>query len=210
MVLLFLYCVMGMISASFYCGTSLTVFITIYFLIAYQKKYMYKLSNSLLFNRVMLLLGLVGTIILVLLTNFLGHYVTFLENQMLHWSRSCNPFIIMIALSLFNIARQKTFVSRSINYISSLSMLIYIIHENILVRTYLQRWIWYEIFSNYGYNYIVLWAILFSIVLMILAVAISGIYRGTVQKVTNHIADFIYENAKKMFDHISKAIMSIK
>lgn len=46
----------------------------------------------------------------------------------------CNPFLLAMSIAMFNIARNIHFKNRFINYISKLSLLIYIIHENIILE----------------------------------------------------------------------------
>lgn len=210
MVLFFLYCVMGMICTYSFCATGLTWFITIYFFIAYIKKYMKKVIASKKINMIMLFLGSAGIIFLVLFTDFLGHHFTRFENGMMFWFNRCNPLTLMIALALFNLVRQKLFVSKSINYISSLSLLIYVIHGNLFFRTYTRPWIWYKIYSFYGHTYIVLHTIMYSVALMFIVAIISMLYKITLQRIAKHIDDLIYKKASKVFYYISEKIMAIK
>lgn len=56
----------------------------------------------------------------------MGLRIGLLSDKLFHYYSLVNPCIIIMAVSIFN------FFNRSINKIASLSLLIYIIYENIL------------------------------------------------------------------------------
>lgn len=69
------------------------------------------------------------------------------------------PFLIVMALSLFNLFFHQYFRSVLINKVSgkvpSLSLLIYLFHENVIIREGIRLTIWeiiYRVFKEY-YNY---------------------------------------------------------
>lgn len=131
-------------------------FIVIYFITAYMKKYLKNISLSLSINIFAASISLLGLIILILATNFLGLHINYLNDKMLHWKIFINPFIIIFALSVFNIFSKMDFISKAVNYLSSLSMIIYIVHENILLQTYTRPYVFdfiYKYTVSVGVSY---------------------------------------------------------
>lgn len=189
--LIFLYGIICTIKSEFLYFNYLIQFIMIYFIIAYAKKYMNKTVSNIKVNKKILLVSSITLIVLILSTNFLGLKILFLSSKMIHWSKGNNPLIILIAFSLFNISRDKSFVNKTINKWSSLTLLIYVIHENILFRTYLRPYIFVFIKDSFGYKYIILWILVISIILFLISSLIALIYTKLLQKITKHIAQEI-------------------
>ena len=156
----------------------------------------------------MFIISVICVLLIMLSTNFLGLYISPLKNKVLHWSQANNPFIILAAFSLFNIFRNKSFINNIINKWSSLTLLIYIIHENILVRTYLRPYIFVFIKDNFGYDFIILKVLLYAIVLFLISSLIALIYSLTIQKITKTISIKItglYEKYNdKLLDKLEK------
>ena len=73
------------------------------------------------------------------------------DNKLLRWSTFCSPFLLITAISMLNIARNIHFNNKIVNYISSLSLLIYIIHENQLLRTFYRPLMWNYVYNQFGY-----------------------------------------------------------
>ena len=193
-----LYCGFGCLKFDLYCGNYLMCFITIYFIVCYMKKYMSVFFNSKRDNCVLLVIGIVLLLLLFLTTNILGLRFSPFSSRLQHWNRNNNILFILIAVSLLNIVRMKKFVNPVINYISSLSLLIYIIHENILVSAYFRTKIWGYLYSKYGHSYILLQVLVYSIVLFIVTAIISIIYQNTIMKITGYLSTKLYTwiNAK--------------
>lgn len=131
-----MYIFAGVIITDLFFPSMLTLWITIYFIIAYIKRYMINLANSMKINFIVFGICLIFFVGTVLITEFLGMYINFLSDKMLHWVNSCNPLLIGMAITAFNIARNIHFKNIIVNYLSSLSLLIYIIHENLILRIY--------------------------------------------------------------------------
>lgn len=119
-----------------------------------------------------------------------------------------NIFAILIAISSFNLCKNLKIKSKTINYISSLTMFIYIIHDNILFRTYIRQYIVVFIKDNFGYNHIILYALIASILLFIVASILSAFYKETIQRATRKITNKLYnplrDKCNKSLDFIMK------
>lgn len=57
-----------------------------------------------------------------------------LLGKMLRFDAGGNPLLSLSALGLFNLVRSRPFVSVRINRVASLMLLVYLVHENLIVR----------------------------------------------------------------------------
>ena len=201
-VILFLYFGINYIlNPKSYIGYSdLVCFIGIYFIIAYMKLYLNDLSSNTKINIICLSIGILGTVFLIVLTNILGKHISTFSDKLLHWNPSNSPLMLMTAISLFNLFRQKKFYNNFINYISSLTLLIYIIHENYLVRQFIRPLVWTFIHERFGYNYVLIEDLCFALFLFIMATIISLMYVNIVQKLIYKICDVIYIKISKIYN----------
>ena len=133
------YCLITIvIGIETYYYSQLIGFIIIYFIVAYDKLYLAEFSKNEKYNKILLIIGIMGALLLLIFTNILGLKIEIFENKMLHWNHMNNIFYIMIGISMLNIFKNKYFENKIINYISSLSLLFYVIHENSLFRSYIK------------------------------------------------------------------------
>ena len=179
-----------LIKRDLFFGNDLILFIVIYLLIAYIKKYLnYVFSNNKL-NVTLVLLGILGNTGIVLLTNFLGLKVGgLLSEHMIHWSRNSSPFLLLIAIGLFNLFKNKKFTSKEVNKLSALSLMIYLIHENSLVKNYFYQEVFSVIYDKLGYSHIVIWVVLLAACIFIISALLGFIYKYMFQRITKIIAD---------------------
>ena len=172
-----LYCVLGSLKSDLYCGNDLTLFISVYFIICYLKKYGLRFMNAAKANRILLAVGIAASLGLILLTNYAGLRIPALSGYLLRWNRNNNPLFLMIAIAMLNLARQHRFVSPAINYCSGLSFLIYILHENLLVSGYLRTAVWHELYQRFSHDLILVQVLVFSVVLLLAAGLLGAGYQ---------------------------------
>lgn len=206
----FFWIFMDHISGELFFPSAVILWVAIYFIIAYIKLYLPKFQNNNKLNLIILIIGLIGYFGEIIGTNILGLHVSFFADKLLRWDNTCNPFGILIAIGLFNLFRQLKFTNKKINYISGLSMIIYLVHENYLFRTYYRPEIWQWIYKTHGYSNIFIVTIIFAIILFIASMGISIIYRETLQRVIIKIVEKIYNFLKKIYLFIEKKILIIK
>ena len=84
-------------------ANNLVVWITIYFLIGYLKRYKKELFDSRRTNFIILFISIIGQIGILGIANILGLYFPPLADKVLHWNSYYSPLIMMIALTLFNL-----------------------------------------------------------------------------------------------------------
>ena len=180
------------------------MWITLYFFIAYIKIYMLELCNNIKVNSIVLIIGISIIVFLIVFTYIAGRNNKFFANKMLFWNKNCNPDFCVIAVTSFNIFRKIKIKSSFINNISKYSLLIYIIHENILLRNYIRPYILHLIYNILGYKYIIVWVVLLSIVIFAFSLLIGIIYRVLFGKIIEKLAgkmivliDKIYKKYEK-------------
>lgn len=178
--------------------SALIIWIAIYFLIAYCKKYV-SYMDSISHNVAFIVLGLLGNASAILLTNFVGFKFFYLSDQLLHWNSSSSPFLLMTALGLFNLFRQSKFKSHMINYVSSLSLYIYLFHENPLFAIYCRSAVWHEFYIRFGHEYLISWVFAYSIALFVISAIISITYEKTVHKLALRTLDIMYPFVRRAY-----------
>lgn len=173
-----------------YWSNALIQLLVLYFAVAYFKKYhdCHKTSN--LCNLTKLLFSIVLLCILVISINYLGLRYEFFSNKILILKNNLGPVVLFIAFSAFKFFKGFNFYNGSINYVSKLSMLIYIIHENYWIRVHFRPYIFAYIYENFGYNnLLVLWVLLLIIAFFIGSSLIAVLYKVTIQKLVIIISD---------------------
>lgn len=187
------YCGINFLLYNKFYYTLLVGFIVIYFMVAYMKLYLNDISNSKKANLIILVVSIILNTALILLTNYLGLQIPFLSNKMLYWNSIINPFIILISLTLFNLFKNYKFYSKLINYISSLSLLIYLLSENLLFkRTFFVK-LYSFIYEQFTYNYISLWVLLIAIITFIVSIICTALYKETISKFIKEICNKVYK-----------------
>ena len=127
-----------------------------YFLVGYLKKYAADTFMKKSFSLAVLFAGIVLWILSFAATDFLGFKVSMLSDQLMRWDTIMNPCFVLIGVGAFGLAHSGSFYSKAINYISSLSLIIYMLHANIIIRQY-GRWdLFAWIKSNFGYDRLIL------------------------------------------------------
>lgn len=202
------YCLIALtIGSETYYHSQLIDFIIIYFIVAYNKLYLTEFSKNEKYNKILLIIGTLGALSLLVLTNILGLKIEIFKNVMLHWNHMNNIFYIMIGISMLNIFTNKYFENKTINYISSLSLLFYVIHENSLFRNYTKPLFYQHVFQ---YGNILMWVLIESLLLIIYGIIISIIYDKTLHKLTRKFANWIFKILNNLWDVLEKHLLKIQ
>lgn len=162
-------------------------FCGIYFLVAYMKKYMAYAHNRLKIGILACLIGIIGWLVQNLVTNYMGLYFNLFSDKVQLWNKFINPCYILIAIGLFITFKNYKFYSKIINYISSLSLLVYMIHCNRIVRDYFRFDFFDFIKNNYTYKHILFWTSIYGVVSLILGIILSIVYDKTLKIIVNKI-----------------------
>lgn len=176
-------------------------FIVVYFIAAYLKKYLQNTSKNQVGNWIMLVVSLIALVVWVYGTGYLGVHSGRYYNMLL-WCSFVNPFIILIAIAMFNIFNQYKFTNKMINYVSSFSLLIYILHENHLVRDWPRSMYFTYIYDNFGYSQVFFWGLLLAVISVVGSLIIGILYDKTIRKSYYKAMDGICEFGKRGLDKV--------
>ena len=193
LVMVFLYVFMNFINCSWFFSSAIILWITIYFAIAYMQKYLMSFVDNVRENIILFIIGVIGFIGIILITDICGLYSQVLSDKVMRWVNNCNPFLLAMSIAMFNIARNIHFKNRFINYISKLSLLIYIIHENIILRTYFRPAMWNYVYKRFGYSDVIQWVFIISFIIFIFGILCSILYVLTLQRFVNKVSGKLYE-----------------
>ncbi len=192
-VLLGIYFIIGFVLPDSFQANNLIEFFVIHTYIFYMKKYMRNLFKHRKTNLFILLTSLLILLTIIISLNYIGLHMPMIQDKMMKFSNMQNPFIILIAFSSLMIALNNEFYNSFINKISSLSLLIYILHENIIFSAYTRLRIEAYLVKSYGKENILLIVLLFAIVLFVVSALISYIYQNTIQKLTKKASSFLLD-----------------
>ena len=194
---------------SFWC-TRFMMFIVTYFIIAYMKLYLPDLANDMKTNLILFIVGFIGTFGIVYVTNVIQLNIGLWGKPLLIWNKPNNPFIIMMIIGLFNLARNVEFHNKIINYISSLSLYIYIIHENRVLRSIYRPAMWNYIYVTYGYDHVLMWVGIFVIVLFVFGLLSSIFYFETIHKLVVYIDNRIYPILSESIKKVENRLLQMR
>lgn len=188
-------------------SSELVLWGVLYFIIAYIKRYAPNLTNNLLLNTILIVVGCIGNCGIILLTNIIGLKYAPLSNSLQIWNRGNNPFILLIAIGAFNLAKSVKYESRLIDYVSGLSLYIYIIHENLILRLYIRPAIWQYIYTNFGYSHILGWVFMLAVLVFAFGLISSMLYKHTIHKLVCIISDTIYPKISNTWRHFEDNVL---
>lgn len=187
--------------------SNLLTFITIYFVVNYFKLYCNHFCDNKKANIIIFAIAIICILAGFLATNYLGLKIDKLSDKLQHCNKNWSVFNLMIAFSLLNLFRRCTFKSKFINYLSSLSLIIYLVHQNYVYLIYGRTYIWQMIYEHLGYSKIALWVTLDAIVLFVGSLIVAAIYKETLQKLCHFISDKLYDFFKNIYLNIVDKIL---
>lgn len=186
-----LYFLFSLAGGTFF-GSKIIYWITMYFVIAYCKLYLADVSDSVRLNVVVMAVSFLCFAGTLFITNMLCLRFPFFAGHLYHWNVNNNPFLFVLSVSMLQLARKIRFKSVAVNYISGLSMLVYILHENIILRTYFRPQIINEIHTRFGYDHIAGWVVCTALLIFMASVIVTAIYRETIRKYVKAASDRLY------------------
>ncbi len=81
-------------------------------------------------------------------------------------------------------------------------MFVYLFHDNYLFRIYTRPVIWKYLYMNYGYAHIVMLDIIFTVVLFLLSLIVSAIYKETLYRLVIKVSDKLFAVLTRVYAHI--------
>lgn len=166
-------------------------FIGLYFIVSFLKKYEMVQINNIKRNVIILFLSSFVLFVFVIVLNLFGLNISMLSNKMQYFTNIKNPIVFLISMSIFNISRSIKIKSKIIQKISSTTLLLYIIHDNYLIREYIRSdWFKY-IYNTIGYNNIIFICFITTILVFFITLLISLVYNDTIQKLINYCINMV-------------------
>lgn len=186
-------------------------FVGVYFTVAYIRKFLGQTRRLKKVNMSLLAIGIFGWLIGHFLTNCIGLHVDVLSDKMLHWNHFNNPFFMCIGISVFNMVECLTWHNKVFNYLSSLSLLIYVVTENYLFKKYVSFNCFMRIMDFLGTGSSLVGSILiFALILLLGGVFASILYRCTVQKAVSVVCGRLDEIGHKMANRVLTVLMRME
>ena len=152
---------------------------------------MMSFANNILYNRLMILIGIIGTMGIMILTYLIGNKISIFGNYILHWCKINNPFVVILCIGMLNVFKDINLKSKMIFEVSSLSLFIYLIHENYLFRNYSRVKMITSLLIKYGYDNVLLIIFTFSLFILVMSIIISFIYKKTIHILAEKISGFL-------------------
>ena len=151
---------------------------------------------------------MISTIMLIgleIITNFIGLKYSFFSDQVLRWCIFNNPIIMIMSGCMFFIFKSlnvKKLLSKLTGKIACLSLLVYVLSENLLLNSKIKPLIWDYIFINFSYQHLVLWVLLISVLFFLGALIISILFKNTVQKIAYLCFDAIFDKMQYSYNKL--------
>ena len=150
----------------------------IYLLKTYKKEWM---ENTKL-NVIVCVSSFILLYVCLIAYNAIALNVPAINNRMLAFDYFLNPFMLLFAISLVNIANKKVINVKFVNFLSSLSLFIYVMTEN----TFMHKAVYDPLFS-YFYNFTPIYftpllTLLFSVMFFVGGVIASTAYKYIIDK----------------------------
>ncbi|WP_207641179.1 acyltransferase family protein [Butyrivibrio sp. WCE2006] len=204
------YFVLGFIRNELLYSSDLIVFVSIFIIVSYIKKYMNDFHSNIKCNLLLLCISVLGLIGLYSCLYYLSITVSVLGGKFLITSFNNNPFALFIAIALFNILSNLEFYNKLINNISSMSLLIYIFHENKCFRLFTREKIWLWLIDRFGMRYLIIMIICFSFFLLTVSCILSFLYKKISSKFVLELVERIGDFLIKVGYLFSNKLMNIK
>lgn len=193
-----LYSVVQMVARDSFYYNRLIGFILIYFLMAYSKRYMKNTCRDKRHNLIWLCLSVILILGMILTTNVLGLYVDIFCDRMLYFSIFVNPLMIIMAFSAFYLFKEMQFRNDIISLCASVTLYIYVIHENYLFANYARPQYFEYIYQRFTYKHVAFWALVLAAVCYIVSLFIGLVYQVTLAKVVHKVCDGLEKRLRKV------------
>ncbi len=197
-------------AGSFFFISTLIVWVTIYFVLAYVQLYLPKKANSVRFNALLCGFGALALFGGVALFNLIGLRIPLFEHSLTIWNTTCNPFMLILVIGLFQLFRMADFHAKTVNYLSRLTLFIYLFHENLLLRRLYRPALWQYVYTQYGYSHVLLLTLLLAALIFLLSVLVSMLYYHSLHRLVMHLCDRAWPTAVRLVRSLETRIMRLK
>lgn len=198
------------INPDLFFSNDLILFLVLYLDTAYLKFHMPEFCSSRKKNLILAVAGILGNLGLALLMNFLGNRVAFLNDKLLCFAKNSSPFLLMTAFGAFNLFYHADISHPAISRVSSASLLIYVLHEALLIREYIRPILHIWVYRTFGYAHIVLWVLAISAGLFTAALCLTLLYQALMQRFVHRAFHALYARLSIPFRKMADWFTSIQ
>lgn len=188
-------------------ANELVIFLATYVIVSFIKIYKNEWTENLKLNKGILFVSIVSYVVLILSVDYLGLRTNYFLNRLVRWNMNNSLFMFLIAFSSFNMMKKKKFINRTINYFSSLSLLVYIFHENLAFRRYFRPVIEFSILRRFGIEHAFICAVFMAVSLAILSFIISAVYKIFFTKIVSKLSSIISRNIQTLWKKYERLVI---
>lgn len=188
-------------------ANELVIFLATYVIVSFIKIYKNEWTENLKLNKGILFVSIVSYVALILSVDYLGLRTNYFLNRLVRWNMNNSLFMFLIAFSSFNMMKKKKFINRTINYFSSLSLLVYIFHENLAFRRYFRPVIEFSILRRFGIEHAFICAVFMAVSLAILSFIISAVYKIFFTKIVSKLSSIISRNIQTLWKKYERLVI---
>jgi len=197
-ILLVLFSLLPTLTTKMNYGNELIQFVLFYSLGAYFYKYKTDIFDKKK-NSILLFITAMILILSTIIFDLLGSKINLFNNVSTYFFKRDSFVAITFSISLFNIfINKKEYNNKIINLISSCTLGVYLIHDNIYIR----RILWTKILQNANYiysNYLIIHLLVSVISVFIICTFIELIRKNTIERLMNKILLKKKEKLKKIY-----------
>ena len=187
-VIYFIIPVLPLEEINLFFANEFVIFLATYVIVSFIEIYKNEWTENLKFNECILFVSIISYVVLILCVDFLGLRTNYFLNRLVRWNMNNSLFMFLIAFSSFNIMKKKKFINRSINYLSSLSLLVYI-------------------FNRFGIEHAFICAVCMAVSLAILSFIISAIYKIFFIKTVSKLSSIISKNLLTLWKKYERLVI---
>ena len=193
--LFMMYCIIQTVLTKRFFYNELVGFLCVYCFTAYYKAYLSKIQKNNPMNLVVFVTSDILLLILLSVWNLLGIRISILRNSLQYFRSFTNPLILFMAFALFGLFMNlKPKTNERINSVSTLTLYIYLLHENQLVRNYIRPEVFRYIYEKYTYSNIGIICMILSIFTLAVCIIVAYIYQKRIHRyVVVKLCDRIHE-----------------
>ena len=206
-VIYFIIPVLPLEEINLFFANEFVIFLATYVIVSFIEIYKNEWTENLKFNECILFVSIISYVVLILCVDYLALRTNYFLNRLVRWNMNNSLFMFLIAFSSFNIMKKKKFINRSINYLSSLSLLVYIFHENLAFRRYLRPVIEFSILNRFGIEHAFICAVCMAVSLAILSFIISAIYKIFFIKTVSKLSSIISKNLLTLWKKYERLVI---
>lgn len=206
-VIYFIIPVLPLEEINLFFANEFVIFLATYVIVSFIKIYKNEWTEKLKTNKCILFVSIISYVVLILCVDFLGLRTNYFLNRLARWNMNNSLFMFLIAFSSFNIMKKKEFINRTINYLSSLSLLVYIFHENLAFRRYFRPVIEFSILNRFGIEHAFICAVCMAVSLAILSFIISAIYKIFFTKTVSKLSSIISKNLLTLWKKYERLVI---